>query len=285
MKNTIFPEVCLGVLRRPDRWRLICTFLRPGARAIVRNKPPASHAHPHQEVLIPLMGRGRYSVGGRVYPCTPGTVFFFDRNEAHDNGYTRETRAAIHLWIMIVEDRAFARLVKIKNGVFSPLRFECALRPDELGVDLQRAIVDARLLAEGAPELARLRLLGTFAALVARILDAAACTVSNVKRTSIQKQAIEAIQRHIDRTAGKGVSLEQLARIAGFSKFHFLRMYKRHTGLTVHQYINARRCALVATLQGEGHTHKFIGARLGFSSPSAFSRWLSKIKIALGSRL
>jgi len=225
---------------------------------------------------VPLSGRGTYGHGERVYPARAGTIFFFDRNEPHDNGYATDTRNALHLWIMIVEDRAIARLIRIEQGRFWVPGFECALQPDAIGVDLQSAISDARRLCATSVGLARLRLLGAAAALVARVLDAAA--EKPAPSASIQEQAIDAIKQHIARTAGAGVSLEQLARIAGFSKFHFLRLFKRHTGQTVLQYINTHRRERVAELRREGLAQKDIGARLGFSCPAAFSRWWSKEK-------
>ncbi|HYF51358.1 MAG TPA: AraC family transcriptional regulator [Planctomycetota bacterium] len=271
------PDKLLRVLLEPQHWRLVSTFLPRDVRPVKRPGSHAAHAHPHQEFLIVLSGRGTYAHGKRVYPTRSGTIFFFDRNEPHDNGYSPDNQEAIHLWIMIVEDRAFARFTRIDDGRFSTY-FDVVLLPHDTGVDLQRAITDARQLAADSPGLARMRLLGTAAALCVRIVEAAS---QSAPRVSLQEQAIDAIKQHIAHTAGAGVSLDQLARISGFSKFHFLRLFKRHTGQTVHAYINTRRRQVVNDLRRQAVSHKEISARLGFSCPAAFSRWWSKEKNGL----
>ncbi|MBA2479933.1 MAG: helix-turn-helix transcriptional regulator, partial [Planctomycetes bacterium] len=106
-----------------------------------------------------------------------------------------------------------------------------------------------------------------------RLVDDPTAAAPNLDHGTVHEQAIEAIKRHIAQTAGNGVTLDQLARIAGFSKFHFLRVFKKHTGTTVHAYVNECRLQRVAELRAAGLTQKDIGARLGFSCPAAFSRW------------
>ena len=73
---------------------------------------------------------------------------------------------------------------------------------------------------------------------------------------------------------GRGVTLDMLARISGYSKFHFLRLFQRCTGQTVHTYIDHCRRQRVEAMLQQGCAKKEIAAALGFSCPAAFSRWL-----------
>nr|MBA2481571.1 hypothetical protein [Planctomycetota bacterium] len=159
MAHPHFSDVALSVLTAADRWRLVSTLVPTEIQPIERRARAVSHAHPHQEVLLPLVGRGVYGHGEHAYPCDAGVVFFFDRFEPHDNGYAPEVRHATHLWISIVEDRAFARTLEVVDGRMLPGGLNRALRPEDLGLDLQRAIADARRVAVASPGLARARLM------------------------------------------------------------------------------------------------------------------------------
>jgi AraC-like DNA-binding protein len=272
MPNPPFTADQLTVLTGAQRWRLISTIIPPESDAVARRGRVDRHAHPHQEVLIPLSGGGSYGHGEQAYPCVPGAVYLFDRFEPHDNGYGPDVRDALHLWVSIVEDRAFARTMRIAGGRMTAGAFACAVRPDDLALDLQRTFADARRLASGAPALSRARVVGAIAAIVACVAHDGTSREPR-EHGSLQEQAIDAITRHIAQTAGNGVTLEHLARIAGFSKFHFLRLFKKRTGKTVHQYVDDCRLQRVAELRIRGLAQKEIGERLGFSCPAAFSRW------------
>ncbi len=84
-----------------------------------------------------------------------------------------------------------------------------------------------------------------------------------------------ALAREVVRDAGAFIeaeetipSLERLARRSGYSRFHFLRMFKEHTGLTPRSYaegVRARR--LQAALQGGARVVDAV-AEAGFGSES-----------------
>ncbi|MBA3710366.1 MAG: helix-turn-helix transcriptional regulator [Planctomycetes bacterium] len=270
MEDSEFTAGVTAGLVAAEHWRVVSSIIPVEASAVPRRGRVASHAHPHQELLVPLSGTSVYGHGDAAYPCSAGMVFFFDRFEPHDDGYGIETRDALHLWISIVEDRAFARTLRVTDGRMIPGRLNRAVRPEDVGMDLQRAIGDARRIAATSQGLARARLIGAVAAIVGLIVEPPPAAAAD---GTLQELAIEAIKRHIAHTAGNGVTLAHLARIAGFSKFHFLRLFKRHTGMTVHRYVDECRLQSVAQMRADGRSDKEIGARLGFSCPAAFSRW------------
>lgn len=90
---------------------------------------------------------------------------------------------------------------------------------------------------------------------------------------SLQHDVVSIAVTQVEATAGKGISIDRLARITGYSPFHFARNFKQHKGMTVHQFVDACRRRRVRTLLDEGYTKKAIGEELGFSCPPAFSRW------------
>ena len=73
------------------------------------------------------------------------------------------------------------------------------------------------------------------------------------------------------------LSVEQIAQQAGFSKFYFLRLFKRVTGCTVVQYINLLRCETAKELLRSGnHTVKETAYLCGFDNLSYFSNVFKK---------
>ena len=67
------------------------------------------------------------------------------------------------------------------------------------------------------------------------------------------------------------LSVEQIAEQAGFSKYYFLRLFKRVTGCTVVQYINLLRCEYAKELLRSGNSVKQTALRSGFENMSYFT--------------
>jgi AraC-like DNA-binding protein len=97
-----------------------------------------------------------------------------------------------------------------------------------------------------------------------------------------QMKIIQMIRQHIAETSGRGLTVDKLARIAGYSKFHFLRFFKKHTGQKIHECINAARLIKIEEMLKRGCLQKEISWELGFSCPSAFSNWYRQRKNKAG---
>jgi len=73
------------------------------------------------------------------------------------------------------------------------------------------------------------------------------------------------------------LTVEDIAQHAGFSKYYFLRLFKRVTGCTVVQYINLLRCETAKELlRDHNHTVKEIAYLCGFDNLSYFSTVFKK---------
>jgi len=84
---------------------------------------------------------------------------------------------------------------------------------------------------------------------------------------------IEAARRRMKQADGVGCDLESLAREAGLSRFHFLRLFKAMHGVTPLAYAERLRVrAAEARLHSGGRSVGEVAAALGYESPSAFAR-------------
>jgi len=242
--------------------------------------PLHQHAHAYPEAMIALEGRTVYGVNGQAYPCGPGSVFVFEPDVPHDEGYPEWTPATTHLWIAFIQNKAMARLIDGRGG-------RIRVRGNIPGLFAPH---DSALWQEGAspgapgrpPELARLRRLAALAEVVADLVEAGYGESKAGQRRHFQREKIEAICRHIQDTGGRDAELSHLAHIAGFSKYHFLRLFKAHTGQSVHTTVTQARRLRVEELLARGLAKKAIAAELGFSCPAAFSRWYRPFRARKG---
>ena len=81
------------------------------------------------------------------------------------------------------------------------------------------------------------------------------------------------ITHYIDLHFSEDLSLEEAASRAGFSKYHFSRLFKMYTGTTFYHFLNQKRISYAKTLLADPHlTVLDVATRSGFSSLSSFHR-------------
>lgn len=93
------------------------------------------------------------------------------------------------------------------------------------------------------------------------------------KKISKSYAAVLSAVEYINENFYKKLSLEELSSKAGFSRYHFTRIFKENTGFTVIEHINAIRCDNAGFLLRE--TTKpisEISMECGFESPSYFAK-------------
>ncbi len=84
---------------------------------------------------------------------------------------------------------------------------------------------------------------------------------------------------YLDEHFSEDITLEKAADIAGFSKFHFSRLFKQYSGHNFYDYLCYRRIKNAETmLLKPGITVTEIALQSGFSSLSTFNRTFKKLK-------
>ncbi len=68
------------------------------------------------------------------------------------------------------------------------------------------------------------------------------------------------------------VELADLARLAGLSRSHFIRAFRRETGLTPHAYLMDRRFRAASRLLERGEAPGVVAAACGFFDQSHLNR-------------
>ncbi len=265
----------VAVLLRPERWEPVFGADCPGSIEDERHarwlqERPHSHAHP--EVLVIVAGEGSHAHGDAVYACHPGRAFFFAPFDAHDAEPAPHLPDARQLWFALHGNRATARMIDVSDGRWR--RDWALVLPAS-----QDAVSQWRYALESAAaDLRRMRLMAVAQLLVATLLEAGDSAAQADDGRGFQQAVVAAICDHIEETAGRGDDLASLARLAGYSKYHFARLFKREIGVTVLEYINTCRLTRTRELLAAGRTYAEIAEHLGFSSPQSFSRWYQQRK-------
>ena len=85
---------------------------------------------------------------------------------------------------------------------------------------------------------------------------------------SFLQNILEFIDEHIT----EEISAEQLAKLAGFSTWHFCRVFQWRTGYSVMGYVRSRRLAFAASELNSGRKILDVALEYGFETHSGFSK-------------
>jgi AraC-like DNA-binding protein len=236
--------------------------------------------HYHREAMLVLSGNGCFSLNDTVYPCQTGTFFLIDSKEKHDLYYPPFYDNFRHLWFRIVNKTIFT------NNPYSKINEEeKSLKTFNYTFDEHnhagQLFISAwnRLISNKTKdyEFDWLYLKNAISGLLfelCRIGDDALMEKVELPTKLHHKTVIKTVTEHIKETGGRNLDIARLAYIAGYSKFHFARLFKKITGFSVLEFINLSRLDKYKELSMKGLNKKQIADKLGFSSPAAFSRWL-----------
>jgi AraC-like DNA-binding protein len=87
-----------------------------------------------------------------------------------------------------------------------------------------------------------------------------------------QSPAVDRVRQHLAASTGTWVPLDELARLAGLSRHHFLRVFKAATGLPPHAYQMQQAVEHAKALLAEGMPISQAALDAGFADQSHFSR-------------
>ncbi len=279
--GNIFDEASLDVMLDSKCWKIACSQLplevpQSSSEKHDRWLKKNTDRHLHREILLALKGNSLNSLNGTSYLCSPGSLFLFDKLEEHDRAYSLMNENIDHLWLHFLKVKVAARIVRIKNHRIEYSGHELIIEDKNL-ILLMQKIWDSLKSSKLSDDMKRKKLISIISLFMLELVerdlnyDSAA---GNIK--TYQAQTIDMIKEHIVNTSGKNLTIDKLSRLAGYSKFHFLRLFKEYTGESVHKYINTIRISKVKSMLNDGYNKKEIAEELGFSCASSFSHWLRK---------
>lgn len=107
-------------------------------------------------------------------------------------------------------------------------------------------------------------------------------TKEKLQSDTKQQEYIEAVMSactYINRKYTENLTLEEVASVSGFSKFHFTRVFKQYMNMTFYEYLNSKRVKRAEELlYNKEMSITDVAMNSGFSSLSAFNRTFKALR-------
>ncbi|HOJ44902.1 MAG TPA: AraC family transcriptional regulator [Bacilli bacterium] len=204
------------------------------------------HWHKEFELMHVIKGEADVYIDGHIFNVHPGDIVFVSRNELHQ---IRQVMGADFLTInAIVFDLSLLSGHEndlVEKAVFKPLRegqtiiFEI-LHPGDPGYDfIIERIITIEDNLKTKPKMFEMLIKSEMYALffnLARFgyLQESHVFVPQTNQLRMIKKAAAFLSEHLS----ERITIKQLAEKFGYSEFHFSRLFKKHTGNTINDFIN-----------------------------------------------
>ena len=187
--------------------------------------------HWHEEFSVGLIDAGveQFEYAGAVHRATEGEIVLFDAGQVHTGEAFDECGFGFRM--LYVPESTFREIAEQPNSPgHANLHFPSPILNDS-GV-WQSLMAAHKSLETGASSL---EIESRFVNAIARLLAVASSWKTSDGRPSIPSALHEA-RDYLHNHLFRDVSLAELTRIVGISKYHFLRVFRDRFGLTPHAY-------------------------------------------------
>ncbi|WP_027487374.1 AraC family transcriptional regulator [Allorhizobium undicola] len=226
----------------------------------------APHAHDFFVVAAFSGGAQKHRIAHMHGVALPGSVMIIPPGEVH----TGESAARDVSWSYSAFYPSAASLERLAEGLYGTARGSLDFGTSFLIEDREMAqrLVAAADVAASCPDLVGRQeaVLGAFEMLIRRYGRRAHFShISSPPKAPIQR-SLDYIREQL----AERLSIEEIAGQSGLSEFHFMRLFKQQTGMTVHQYVNNLRLEAAKAMLVEGMPAACVAANVGFYDQSHF---------------
>jgi len=241
--------------------------------------PP--HWHSNMEIIMPLKNWYLVECNDRRYRLGEGDIALISSCAIHtlhapDSGERLILQPDYSLVSRLPELSSYMTLLSPVIFITRKKDSDLAPRLQELMLLIEREYGSKNPLAGESIYSMLLEML----VMVGRKYSASADSI-DVSRGKQQEYAekFASVCSYISAHFAEDLSLEDTAERAGFSKYHFSRLFKQFTGMTFYRYVNMKRIENAEMLLTEPSASiTEIAVKSGFSSPPAFVRMFKLIK-------
>lgn len=220
-------------------------------------RPVAPHSHPVHELHYVVEGRARFDLRGRTIAVAPGDLFYTLPGSVHRmvGGAGRE--AVLQYIALFAPEPSLAEDLEIwAPGTVVQAGLGWQVLFHRLAGWHQSGGLKARAAAT------------RFAGLLYEVLAR-----RGTEADAPPPEAVERMLQRIQAATDRGVTMDELALVAGVDKAYATRLFKRHLGVPPVRYATELRLARAAAwLRGTDETVRLVAQRVGFDDPYHFSR-------------
>lgn len=222
-------------------------------------------ASPFALIQHTIAGTGQLRFHGKEFSLGPGDTMILTFPD--DNRYWLPPRAEWHFFWICLNGREALRVM----GEIIRERGPVLRLPDRAVDQLARLCLD---LLDGSQETPLSASSATYDGVMALAL---VLQDKRPRKDAAVSDGIAAAEAHITANLEKPLTVEQLARIAGYSRFHFCRVFRDMQGLSPAAYIQRARLDHAARmLDGGKASIKQISHACGYADPNYFAKCFRK---------
>ncbi len=242
----------------------------------------STHWHTAIELIMPVTNFYTVTIGKTTYRLMEGEILVIPPGELHELIAPEDgvRRILLFDFSIISNLKGFSNIASVLN---QPRLINEATAPDILPQlqGLFDEITSEYTSKNTLREAAIYALIIQMFVLLGRKYMSTESLFPDVK-VNKQKEYIEKfnlIFEYINNNFMEDISLETIADVAGFSKFHFSRLFKHFTDMSFYDYLNQRRVKEAEKyLLNPSLSITEIALRSGFSSISTFNRVFKSFK-------
>jgi|SRR5271170_956327 len=231
----------------------------------------AKHTHEGAAVGVIEAGAESFYYRGAVHTAPAGQIIIFNPNEAHtgQGADERGWRFRIFYLDSALLKKAAAELSGKRRDI--PFFSSPTIDDPQLASLLRNLHVS---LEVGGTALEReSKFLWTFAQLAKRHAD----DPSIERVMGDEKTVVRTVRQYLEDHYTENVSLEDLARVAGLSAYHLLRVFRSETGLPPHAFLEQVRVNRAREFLRAGSSIADVTFKTGFSDQSHLSRHFKRM--------
>lgn len=240
--------------------------------------------HAFREIMLVLEGAGYYGFDGRLYRLRPGVVLMFDKGTPHDRFYSPYQPPGRHLWLRLISPhKILGGEVVVKRRPNKPLaKGSVAAGEYTKRHILQGPFTDCLAMSWDAcsagdrTPYALERLKAMTAAVLLEVLARQTDSEGEETRSDQGRTVVAEVGAYIAGHLSDDLSLNALARLAGYEPHYLERLLRRHTGEPLRRHVNRLRLEKAKSLLGEGMSVRGVAESLGFGSASYFCRFFAQ---------
>ncbi|WP_417698632.1 AraC family transcriptional regulator [Psychromonas sp.] len=231
----------------------------------------SKHAHEEYSIGVTKKGKQEFFTNGSYECCTPGNIMLFTPEQVHDgsssDGQILEyDMLYIHPYTLEKMMDALGEKVsyrkKVKQSIFKDLELSNKIvKASSLIRDSKLSIIEEEnLILDIANSMLRIQ----------NIQENS--NISRNRKDSILLKAQDYILSYFD----KNISIDDICKEIGISKYHFIRLFNQHFGMTPHQFIINTRLNNVKSALHSNTPVNAVAFDFGFSDISHMNRFFKK---------
>ena len=239
------------------------------------------HWHNAVEILMPLKNYYMVKVGGTDFNFKENEVLIVPPGELHSMPAIPGRRLIFQCDNSVLGD--VSALEPVMRSLTAPM----LITPEfdkELHVLAKKTMLDIYAMYDTKSELSDVRIYSLLIQLLIAVREfhleqsknSLSCDDGKIDEYS---EKFSTVMKYIDANYMYDISLDQLADVAGYSKYHFSRIFKQYNSMSYLQYINARRTRSAENLLLDPDIPiTEVAMRSGFKSLTTFNRIFKEIK-------